>query len=199
MKHRILPWCMALLLFAGCSSDTGGPVEPTSTPDFPPASTATPSPSAAYTPKPIPTPILFPTEGYCNAEGVNMRREPSTESEIVTVLGENEVVRVVALRGDWYQINYEGETAYLFKDLVDLGAPPREDNVRKAVIAVDAATLYISYDGEPAPDEPLVKGTPVRVLRTVGDYCHIVVGSLQRYVLASDLSYDAPLPTSTPA
>lgn len=187
---------MALLLVAllcafacaGCAEPVQAE-EPTPTP-----AEATPSaaPVAApvFTPVPAPTPVTFPAKGFCNGEGVNLRAEPSTSSDVVDIMGENAVVDVMSLQDGWYKINMGGVTAYVAEDLVTLGDPPRPDNMRWAKVSVKETQLYKSPAATDLSDVKLKEGDVVKVLRTIDEYLHVVYsGNLQRYLKAADVTF----------
>ena len=52
-------------------------------------------------------------------EGCNVRAEASDESEIIGGLDEGTQVEKTGQEGDWIQINYEGQTGYVFSSLLE--------------------------------------------------------------------------------
>ena len=58
------------------------------------------------------------TRGYINEESVNVRKEPSTDSEIVTTLILNTGVTITAQTDDWYKVTYGDYTGYIYKPLI---------------------------------------------------------------------------------
>lgn len=184
-------------------------IEDTLPTDPPAAPSATPVSAQLYTPPPVPTPITFPADGYIAKEGVNLRENPSTDSAIIDIMGENAVVRVVSLQDGWYRIDLDGKTVYAAEDLITLGTPPRPDNMHFAKVIVKEAQLYKTpLDTDPS-EVVLVEGEYVKVLRKINDYLHIVYGgNLQRYMHAAQVEYVSeaeakgeaePGPEATPA
>lgn len=57
-----------------------------------------------------------------NVDGLNVRKEPDTESERITVIYKNEVYPVIDLQDDWLKIDLtdEEETGYISKDYAEL-------------------------------------------------------------------------------
>lgn len=47
---------------------------------------------------------------------VNVRKGPSLESEIITLLGKGSAVVCTGTAGAWYRVEYEGQTAYMFAE-----------------------------------------------------------------------------------
>ena len=105
-------------------------------------STPTPTPKPEATEVPTPTPEPVSSIGYIStqdADGkVRMREEPSTSSEIIGELHNREVLYILSKEGDYYCINYRGETAYVHKDYVVEHLP--EDNM-----ICDVVTFEIGY------------------------------------------------------
>ena len=63
----------------------------------------------------------YPFGGTINAE-TNMRRTPkSNESNVITRIPEGEGVTVIGASGNFYRIEYDGKTGYVFKKYVDKG------------------------------------------------------------------------------
>ena len=59
--------------------------------------------------------------GTINADGVNMRKGPSINSEIVTVLYYGETVNVHGSYNEWYEIDYNGSIGYVYSPYITLG------------------------------------------------------------------------------
>lgn len=58
--------------------------------------------------------------GVVTATGLNIREATSTESNIITVLPNQQRVVVEGQSGDWYQINYQGTQGYVHSDYMDI-------------------------------------------------------------------------------
>lgn len=59
-------------------------------------------------------------KGTVTASSLRVRKAPSLEAETVGSLGNNARVDVTGTEGDWYQISYRGNTAYVHSDYVSL-------------------------------------------------------------------------------
>lgn len=55
-----------------------------------------------------------------NSYMVNIRSGASTSSSVIANVGKGTAVTVVATEGDWYKVEYKGQTAYVHKDYVTL-------------------------------------------------------------------------------
>lgn len=63
----------------------------------------------------------YPFAGMINAE-TNLRRTPkSNESNVITRVPDGEAVTVIGESGNFYRIEYDGKTGYVFKKYVDKG------------------------------------------------------------------------------
>ncbi len=171
----------------------------------PTAPPATPAP----TPEPMPTiPLVDPGEdasaeadpaaamgelpsaGYSNGEGVNVRAEPDTGAEIVDILGENTAVEVLAQEGEWYQVDVNGQTAYVSAPLISLGEAPRGDNTRFAKLIEDDVQTYGAPTEDDVRETKLERDSVVKVLRTIGEYVHVVYNqNLQCYIKEASVEY----------
>lgn len=67
---------------------------------------------------------------YINDSVVNMRKEPTTSSDVVTKLSLNTQVEVIAQSGDWYKVKYNGEEGYILGTLLS-------DNKKEVVQVTD--------------------------------------------------------------
>ncbi len=95
--------------------------------------TPLPSPSPTRTRRAYEPPTISPTPEQetvaeeCDARvtvNLNVRSEPTTESEIVAIIPEGRFVRILG-RGnednsDWWRTQYEGELGWVFGDLLEL-------------------------------------------------------------------------------
>ncbi len=159
-----------------------------STPTIAPTATLPPTPTPP--PPPTPAPPAFPTKGYCNGEGVNLRAQPSKSAEIVDIMGANTVLDIVSLQDGWYSVDLDGTTAYVAENLIVLGNPPRKDNMHWAKVSAKEAKMYKAPDGKDVSEVKLKKGEKLKVLRKIGDYLHVVYDkNLQRYILEKDVEY----------
>lgn len=58
------------------------------------------------------------TKGYINSESVNVRKGPSTDTDIVTILILNTGVTITAQTDEWYKVTYGDYTGYIYKPLI---------------------------------------------------------------------------------
>ncbi len=197
-----------LVLMAGCDAQSVDNPNVSAEPQ--PAATVAvvaPDPTPVITPDPTPEPIatpeipiaddggetaegVFPSAGYCNGEGVNVRAEGNPDADIVDILGENTAVQVVALENEWYQIELNGQTAYISAPLVTLGEAPRGDNTRYARVTGRDVQTY----GTPAEDDvreaKLARDSVVKVLRSINGYVHVVYDkSMQCYIKEDSVEF----------
>ena len=67
------------------------------------------------------------TSGKVTADALHIRSGPSTETEILGKFYNGAVVELTGEEGDWYTISYNGATAYLHKDYIQLVDEAAED------------------------------------------------------------------------
>lgn len=58
--------------------------------------------------------------GTVTASSLRVRTQPSLEAETVGSLGKNRQVKVLGAEGEWYQVSYNGSSAYVYSDYVSL-------------------------------------------------------------------------------
>ncbi len=60
--------------------------------------------------------------GTINANGVRLRSGPSTSSSILGSFSTGATMTVTGTSGDWYQVNYNGTTGYVYKTYLTVGS-----------------------------------------------------------------------------
>lgn len=58
--------------------------------------------------------------GTVTASSLRVRTQPSLEAETVGSLGNNRQIKVLGAEGEWYQVSYNGSSAYVYSDYVSL-------------------------------------------------------------------------------
>lgn len=61
-----------------------------------------------------------------NTEGLKVRTEPNTESEVLDIVGSDQSFDVLDEMDEWVKINLDGDEGYLYKDYVNVGAKLEE-------------------------------------------------------------------------
>ena len=109
------------------------------------------------TPEPTPTPALITLRlaSVSEAAGVNARRGPSTDSEIVRLLNNGEQTTVADTDGDWLQVILaDNQVAWVSSEFMTIGVGDQvtleEWNARRTALGLEP----IAAEGEvaPAPD-----------------------------------------------
>lgn len=99
------------------NADTTETQEPETTPAEPEENPVE-TPETTPTNQPEENTDLSFTKGYINSSSVNVRKGPSTDTEIVTTLILNTGVTITAQTGDWYKVTYGDYTGYIYKPLI---------------------------------------------------------------------------------
>ena len=60
-----------------------------------------------------PTETELNKTGYVSAEGLRVRKEPTTDSEEIDSLSKNDKVEIIGQTGNWYKINLDGGIGYV--------------------------------------------------------------------------------------
>ena len=56
--------------------------------------------------------------GYITSDGINFRQEASTDSKVLKTFLQNAQVTILEEQGDWYKVDYKGQTGYIIKTYV---------------------------------------------------------------------------------
>lgn len=81
----------------------------------------------------------------CNKD-VNVRKRPSTDSEIIGIVKKGATLTVIPQESytkDWYQVEFEGQTGYIHADYIDITA--KVDNTQLADLSVTGGKLFPSF------------------------------------------------------
>ena len=62
--------------------------------------------------------------GKVNTSAVNMRSQPSSDSDLVYQLGYGEKAYIIGFNCGWYKVQYNGSTGYIRSDLMELTEKP---------------------------------------------------------------------------
>ena len=65
------------------------------------------------TTKPEETTTELNKTGYVSADGLRVRKEPTTDSEEIDSLSKNDKVKIIGQTGNWYKIDLDGKTGYV--------------------------------------------------------------------------------------
>lgn len=108
--------------------------------------------------KPAENTNLSFTKGYINSSSVNVRKEPSTSSQILTTLILNTGVTLTAQTDEWYKIEYGDYNGYIHKSLISENpvATSRNGEAREALIEEEKAEAAANAQQEQSQSEPVV-------------------------------------------
>ena len=128
--------------------------------------------------------------GLVKCSAANIRSAPSTDSDPVACLAEEEVVTISGITDGWYQVTLDdGSTGYVRSDLVDPTAEiPAEKIYSYAVIQCAAANLRSEPDSTSAKTDVLYNGSLCTLVQQVGDWYQVQYGDTTGYVLSSLVS-----------
>ncbi|HQY91700.1 SH3 domain-containing protein [Caldilinea sp.] len=148
---------------AGMPPSEATAVTPTEAPTVAPApTTAPPTPLPTAPPEPSPAPALISVRsGTVNdTAGVNARREPSTDAEIIRLLNNAERVTVVRSEGEWLQVILaDNQAAWVSAQFIDQ-AVGEEKTIEEWNATLAAAGLPL-VTPETSPGSVEAQATPV--------------------------------------
>lgn len=103
------------------------------------------------------------TKGYINESSVNVRKRPTTDSEVITTLIRNTGVNIIAQTDEWYKITYGDYTGYIYKPLISetLTVTNRGDEIRgQGTTEIETPTVNEEQTTTETPSEEKVE-TPI--------------------------------------
>ena len=85
--------------------------------------------------------------GKVNTSAVNMRSQPSSDSDLVYQLGYGEKAYIIGFNCGWYKVQFEGQTGYVRSDLMELTEKPIYNSSSGSSVSVgqQAADLGMQY------------------------------------------------------
>lgn len=145
----------------------------------------------APTPAPAVThaPAFEPTVGYINANSLNMRKGPSTDSEVVKEYDGWQKIDIVGQEGDWYRVSIGGNVGYMIKEHIALGEPPanppaKETSFKKKDGYVNAQSLNMRE--KPSTDADIVKefskGQKLKIVGETDDWYKVKIDGTTGYM-----------------
>ncbi len=133
--------------------------------------------------QPEPTESTEETEGQMatiTTDGLNIRSEPSTQSEVLGSLSSGQQVEVLAIRGEWLNISYDGTVGWIHSDYANIIKSPSDSGTQgsdspKAEATIKVAGLNVR--SEPTLNgkvlEQLSAGTVVMIISERNNWCEI--------------------------
>ena len=104
------------------------------------------------------------TRGYINESSVNVRKEPNTNSEVVTILILNTGVTISAQTDEWYKVTYGDYEGYVYKPLISetpiVTNRGDVDRTPKSTTDTQEPTVDNSEDVEDIDNETIIQETP---------------------------------------
>lgn len=196
MTKRWLSIALAMVLLLGVLTACGGKQTEEDS-----ASTTTTQTETTTTAKPV---------YYVTATSLNVRREPTTDSEVLGQLPYGTVVDVLATEGEWHRISYNGVPAYVSAQYVSLQAPSSTtapSTTTTAATTIPAhSVVYVTATKLNVRSQPTVNSTilgellygqTVEILGTTEGWHTIAFGGTTGYISADYVSLTAPAGVST--
>ena len=123
------------------------------------------------------------TEGQSatiTTDGLNIRGEPSTQSEVLGSLSSGQQVEVIAIRGEWLNISYDGTVGWIHSDYANIIKSPSDSGTQDSDSPKAEATIKVAglnVRSEPTLNgkvvEQLSAGTVVRIISERNNWCEI--------------------------
>ena len=127
----------------------------------------------------------YPFSGITNA-ATNMRRTPdSSQSNVIVKIPEGDQVTVIGASGNFYRIEYDGKTGYVFKKYVDKGAAASGGSeftatgYPYATVAKDDVNLRASRSTSAKKLAAIPQGATVTVHSLNGDWANVTYNGVK--------------------
>lgn len=95
--------------------------------------------------------VCFAESGKVNTDGVRVRKQPNTTSEIVTVLNKEAGVEILETSGEWYKIKYNNYVGYIRSDLIDTNGTAPATTPSPTPVPTTTPEPVSTATPEPAP------------------------------------------------
>lgn len=120
-------------------------------------------------PVPMPTPTPQYDYGIVTASALNVRAGASTSSKVIGVLHAGNIVNLISESNGWYQIDYNGKTAYIYGKYVAITSNLSNVTVIKAVKVTAKSGLNVRVNSSTAARK--IGAVPYGAeLKVVGEY-----------------------------
>ena len=140
--------------------------------------------------------------GTINANGVNVRSQANTSSSIVATLNSGSSMPVTGVSGQWYQVSYNGSTAYVRSDLMTIGTGSSSSSSSSS--SDKTGTINASYvrlrSGASTSSgilATLQKGASMTVTGSSGDWYSVRYNGTDGYVYKQYLTVDGESSSSS--
>ena len=118
------------------------------------------------TTKPEETTTELNKTGYVSADGLRVRKEPTTDSEEIDSLSKNDKVKIIGQTGNWYKIDLDGKTGYVsakyISDTKLLESTSRSGSTLKNAVATSTQETT-EQEETPKTEEQPAETTPAEV------------------------------------
>ncbi|WP_083800931.1 SH3 domain-containing protein [Bacillus sp. m3-13] len=125
------------------------------------------------------------TEGQSatiTTDGLNIRSEPSTQSEVLGTLSSGQQVEVLAIRGEWLNISFNGTVGWVHSDYANISQSPSGSGTHGSGSDSPKTEATIKVAGLNVRNEPtlngkvleqLPQGTTVSIISERNNWCEI--------------------------
>lgn len=131
-------------------------------------------------------------------EDVNLRKDPSTDSEILTILSTGTTVSILGEKDGWYQISYDGKKGYMSSDYV-ASETSASDLSGYAKVTADVLNMRATPDANGEIVAMLEQGEYVSVTGFENGWYKVSYDDFSGYMSGDYLSLVAEKPQPKPA
>lgn len=117
--------------------------------------------------------------GQTTADGVKLRKQPDTDSEILAELPLNTEVEILSEASNWYRVLYQDMVGYIRQDYLFINA---DGTSRIAYVIEDEVKLRGGPSQSSYVVSELASGQAVKVKQLVGDWYFVTSSELSGYV-----------------
>ncbi|WP_060665148.1 SH3 domain-containing protein [Bacillus sp. CHD6a] len=111
-------------------------------------------------------------------DGLNIRSEPTTQSKVLGTLSSGHQVEVIAIRGDWLNISFNGTVGWIHSDYANIIKSPLDtQNSGSPKVEATIKVAGLNVRSEPTLNgkvlEQLPEGTIVMIISERNNWCEI--------------------------
>ncbi len=142
--------------------------------------------------------------GTITGSGVNIRAGASTSSSVIACVSRGTSVTVTGRDGDWYQLDYKGQTAYVRSDYLSLSGDSGSTSSSSGSSSGKTGTIsgtYVRFRAAASTSSNILltfdKGASVTVTGSEGDWYKVDYSGKSGYVYKSYVSVEGESPSSS--
>ncbi len=107
---------------------------------------------------------IVETDAYVTDDNIKLREEPDDSSEVIEILGEFDELTVYSRTGNWYFVDFNGKTGYVYGDYIVGDYLEDLENIEIEEDDTSKYAVIIAETGLNLREEPSLDGNVINIL-----------------------------------